>query len=46
MSRNRCVKNKNKIKTKVKHVEKESNEEIGTEISKVIVLLLIQQFII
>jgi hypothetical protein len=34
MSKNRCVKNKTNLKTKVKHVEKESNEEIRTEISK------------
>lgn len=56
MSKNKFVKNKTtNLKTKVKHVEKESNEEIVRELSKRIynqrfkkyfVLPLIQQFII
>lgn len=56
MSKNRYVENKTtNLKTKVKHVEKESNEEIVRELSKRIytqrfkkyfVLPLIQQFII
>jgi hypothetical protein len=34
MSKNRCVKNETNLKTKAKHVEKDSIEKIGREISK------------
>jgi hypothetical protein len=44
-SKNRCVKNKTNLETKVKHVEKESNEEIGREISKRIYYQRFQKYL-